>query len=184
MLSRIILKIGKGSKKDGKRKMEKNVLGASLQKSENEEYLCKIFTMLKKMENISIIKEKTELNNTELRLITEVLFADLNGERLISTQIAKKLSVTRSAISQIVNNLEERGIIKRVPDKVDRKIAYIELTDSSFEVYQKAKNAGEDFIGELVKDFGKERLDLLLSLSEDFWETIAKLHKKETEDKE
>ena len=156
--------------------VEKNVLGTQIQKSENEEYLCKIFSMLKKMENVSIIKEKSALNNTELRLVGEVLFASMNGERLISTQIAKKLSVTRSAISQIVNNLENKGVIKRVPDKVDKKIAFIELTDASLEVYQTAKNLGENFVEDIIKDFGKDKLDQLLSLSESFWETVEKLN--------
>lgn len=163
-------------KKDGKEMIEKNVVGTQVQKSENEEYLCRIFSMLKKMENVSIIKEKSALNNTELRLVGEVLFASMNGERLISTQIAKRLSVTRSAISQIVNNLEGKGVIKRVPDKVDKKIAYIELTDDSLEVYQTAKTLGENFVGDIVKEFGKEKLDQLLNLSESFWKTIEKLH--------
>lgn len=156
--------------------VEKNVLGTQIQKSENEEYLCKIFSMLKKMENVSIIKEKSALNNTELRLVGEVLFASMNGERLISTQIAKKLCVTRSAISQIVNNLENKGVIKRVPDKVDKKIAFIELTDASLEVYQTAKNLGENFVEDIIKEFGKNKLDQLLSLSESFWETVEKLN--------
>ena len=67
-------------------------------------------------------------------------------------------------------------VIKRVPDKVDKKIAYIELTDDSLEVYQTAKTLGENFVGDIVKEFGKEKLDQLLNLSESFWKTIEKLH--------
>ncbi|MBE5753636.1 MAG: MarR family transcriptional regulator, partial [Clostridiales bacterium] len=98
------------------------------------------------------------------------------GERLISTQLAKKLDVTRSAVSQIVKKLEKDGVIKRVPDEIDKKIAYIELTENSLDGYKKAKEEGEVFVGKLIENFGKNKLDSLLSLSEEFWEIIEKLN--------
>ncbi|MBE5753464.1 MAG: MarR family transcriptional regulator, partial [Clostridiales bacterium] len=99
-------------------------------KSENEFYLGKIFAMLKKMEKIAIANKSAKLGDTELRLISEIVFSNYKGERLISTQLAKKLDVTRSAVSQIVKKLEKDGVIKRVPDEIDKKIAYIELTEN------------------------------------------------------
>ena len=130
--------------------MERNKT-VSITQQESEEYLVKIFAMLKKLDKITIVKKKSELNNTELRLISEVIFSNSEGKRLISTQLAKKLNVTRSAISQIVNSLESRRIIKRVPDDVDRKIAYIELTDSAMDVYLQAKAMGVGFMSKLVE---------------------------------
>ena len=162
--------------------MERNKT-VSITQQESEEYLVKIFAMLKKLDKITIVKKKSELNNTELRLISEVIFSNSEGKRLISTQLAKKLNVTRSAISQIVNSLESRRIIKRVPDDVDRKIAYIELTDSAMDVYLQAKAMGVGFMSKLVEEFGKERLDTLLSLSDSFWETVERLNDEENNEK-
>jgi len=145
-------------------------------KSENEFYLGKIFAMLKKMEKIAIANKSAKLGDTELRLISEIVFSNYKGERLISTQLAKKLDVTRSAVSQIVKKLEKDGVIKRVPDEIDKKIAYIELTENSLDGYKKAKEEGEVFVGKLIENFGKNKLDSLLSLSEEFWEIIEKLN--------
>jgi DNA-binding MarR family transcriptional regulator len=145
--------------------------------TENEIYLGKIFAMFKKMEKIAMSQNDTELNNTELRLVSEILLSGYEGKRLISTQLAKKLNVTRSAVSQIVKNLESREIVKRVPDSVDKKIAYIELTDSAIGVYLKSKKIGEEFIGEMLRDFGKKNLDKLLELTEEFWETFERINK-------
>lgn len=145
-------------------------------KSENEFYLGKIFAMLKKMEKIAIANKSATLGDTELRLISEIVFSNYKGERLISTQLAKKLDVTRSAVSQIVKKLEKDGIIKRVPDGTDKKIAYIELTENSLDGYEKAKEEGEVFVGKLIENFGKNKLDTLLALSEEFWEIIEKLN--------
>ena len=141
----------------------------------NEEYLSKIFSMCKKMENVTMQKEKTQLNTTELRLVGEIIFANCEGKRLISTQLAKRLCITRSAVSQIVNNLESRGIVKRVADSVDKKIAYVELTDSSLEVYQSAKESAERSVGKIVEEFGRENLDQLLALSDKFWKVVENI---------
>lgn len=144
--------------------------------NENEFYLGKIFAMLKKMEKIAIANKSATLGDTELRLISEIVFSNYKGERLISTQLAKKLDVTRSAVSQIVKKLEKDGIIKRVPDETDKKIAYIELTENSLDGYEKAKEEGEVFVGKLIENFGKNKLDTLLALSEEFWGIIEKLN--------
>lgn len=141
----------------------------------NEEYWREIFSMCKKMESITMIKDKKELNTTELRLVGEIIFANCEGERLISTQLAERLCITRSAVSQIVSNLEGRGILKRVADPVDRKIAYIELTDSSMGVYQVAKESAERSVSKIVETFGRENLDQLLALSDKFWEVVENI---------
>lgn len=141
----------------------------------NEEYLNKIFAVSKKMERITMPKEKTQLNTTELRLVGEIIFAAREGKRLISTQIAKRLSITRSAVSQIVNSLEKRGIVKRVDDEVDRKIAYIELTESSLEVYHTAKKSAENTVGKIVDNFGRENLDQLFDLADKFLEVVENI---------
>ena len=144
-------------------------------KKTNEEYLSKIFSMCKKMESVTMMREKTQLNTTELRLVGEIIFANCKGERLISSQLAKNLCITRSAVSQIVNNLEGRGIIKRVADTIDKKIAYIELTDSSMEVYETAKASAEKSVGEIVEAFGRENLDKLFELADKFWEVVENI---------
>ncbi|MFQ7077253.1 MAG: MarR family transcriptional regulator [Christensenellaceae bacterium] len=50
-------------------------------------------------------------------LLGEVILAGYDGKRIISTQLVARLGVTRSAVSQMVNKLEARGIVRRVPTK-------------------------------------------------------------------
>ncbi len=135
--------------------------GIIIKKERREEYLTKLFTMLKKRADMFVIPNKTCLNKTEFRLISEIASAKALGERYISTQLAKRLGVTRSAISQIVNNLEERNVVKRVPDEVDQKIAYIELTEGIMEIYKPDIDACLDFVESLVEEFGEERFNEL-----------------------
>lgn len=146
----------------------------TLTPEQNEEYLLKIFSILKLMENISLVDRKTCLNDSELRLLGEIFTAKREGKRLISTQLADRLNITRSAISQMVNKLEKGGIVKRVPDAVDRKIAYIELSESAQEKYIEAKDIACSELGEVISSFGVAKFEKLCELAESFAQAVAK----------
>lgn len=147
--------------------------------SVNEKYLNAVFSILKRRDGITLANHKTHFNDTELRLIGEVLAAKGENKRLISTQLAAKLSVTRSAISQIVNRLEKKGVVKRVPDAIDRKIAYIEITEEMLASYKEDVEVYGAFIGGLVEEFGKERFEQMCALMEEFLILIEKANKPE-----
>ena len=146
---------------------------------QNRMYLGKIFAMLKRMENVALIGKETRFNRSELRLLTEILLAKCEGKRLISTQLAKRLNITRSAVSQIVNQMEAQGIVKRVPDEVDRKIAYIEFTGEAMEHYEKEVETASKFVGALLEELGVEKMERLLVLAEDFANAVESVNKKD-----
>lgn len=145
----------------------------------NEKYLNAVFSMMKKRDGIMIADKKTRFNDTELRLISEVLSAKQGGNRLISTQLATKLGVTRSAISQIVNRLEETGVLKRVPDAVDRKIAYIEVTEETMDSYRADMKTCGDFVGRVVERFGDEKFKQMKGLLEEFMDMMDEERQRE-----
>ena len=140
--------------------------------TKKDKYLNALFALLKRNNGVIIADKKTHYNDTEIRLLYEVLMAKERGERLISTQIAKLLGVTRSAISQVVNRLEAEGVVVRVADDVDRKIAYIEVTESTLAVYEQDKAVCADFIERVVEKFGEEKFDTLCVLFDEFMGTV------------
>ncbi|MBQ7831204.1 MAG: MarR family transcriptional regulator [Clostridia bacterium] len=145
---------------------------ACKKKNENDKYLKAVFALLRRNERMSLAGKKTHFNNTEIRLICEILAAKEEGERLISTQLAKLLGITRSAISQIVNHLEAEGVVKRVADDVDRKIAYIEVTEETLVNYQKDIDCCKEFIGNVVEKFGKDNFETMCVLFDSFMDTV------------
>ena len=130
------------------------------------------------MENITLVDRKNCLNNSELRMLGEIFSANREGKRLISTQLADRLNLTRSAISQMVNKLEKDGVVKRVPDEIDRKIAYIELSEIAYEKYVQAKEAASSELGEIISSFGVAKFEKLCALSESFAKAVEKQKSK------
>lgn len=150
-------------------KKEKNATCIKrVSESKEEAYLAKIFAIMKARNRIVFHDGKTHFNDTELRLISEIVSAMYEGNRLISTQLADLLGITRSAVSQIVNRLEEQGVVQRVADDVDRKIAYVVLANGVLEKY------GEDlaicfrFLNRVMDRFGEERFFRMCNDFEEF----------------
>ena len=142
-------------------KTERNATG-------NEKYLNGIFTMMKNMDNLTVADKSTRFNSTEMRMIGEIMASRYVGKRLISTQLAQLLGITRSAVSQIVNRLEAQGILQRVADEVDRKIAYIEITENALEMYGDDLKICVDFVGRVVERFGVEKFNNMCAAFEEF----------------
>ena len=100
--------------------------------------------------------------------MNEIVYATGAGERLISTQLADRLGITRSAVSQIVGKLEKDGAIRRLPDEVDKKIAYVELTDEMAAKYKTIVEHYTSFVGKVIAYMGVHKMDKLLTLVDEF----------------
>lgn len=138
----------------------------------NEKYLNDIFTLMKQMNGLTIADKETRFNHTEMRLLGEIMASRYVGKRLISTQLADLLGLTRSAISQIVNRLEAQGIVKRVADDVDRKIAYIEITEEALKTYGDDLQICVEFMGRVVKKFGVDKFNTMCASFEEFCDLV------------
>ena len=133
-----------------------------------QEYVDLFFSVIKKKNSILMTDKKTHFNETEMCLIREILEANKKDSRLISTQLASRLGVTRSAISQIVNRLEKAEVVKRVPDAVNKKIYYVELLEGTEEKYNEDLAVCGDFITKTIEAFGEEKFALLCKFVEEF----------------
>ncbi len=142
--------------------------------SENDRFLAAIFAFQKRRDGLVVCTKKSRFNDTELRLLNEIILAEREGKRLISTQLATRLGITRSAISQIVNRMEKEGVVKRVPDAVDRKIAYIVMTEKTEIEYQAELKASKSFVGKVVREYGVEKFEMLCKMMDEFLDVIEK----------
>ena len=136
--------------------------------AENKEYLHKIFEMFRAVEYTINVQRHERYNNTEIRLVNEIVYAASKGERLISTQLANRLGITRSAVSQMVAKLEKDGALRRVADEVDKKIAYIEVTEAVAATYREIVEEYSNFVGRVIAHMGVNKMDKFLALTDEF----------------
>ena len=157
-----------GAEKMKKRKIQKPITSAE----ENKVYLRRLFAMVRDMERAMDSHRKEGYSNTEIRLMNEIVYAAGAGERLISTRLADRLGITRSAVSQIVSKLEKDGMVRRIPDETDKKIAYVEVTEKAMESYEVVMEEYADFVGKVVVHMGEAKLNKMLALVEEFHDAV------------
>lgn len=113
--------------------------------------------------------EEARLNRTEKMLLNVVQFKTEAGEKVISTQIADYLNVTRSAVSQTVNKLEREGYLRRVPSDTDKKIFYVCLSERENLKFEERVAHDRALFDSVAEKMGKAETRELIALSEKFF---------------
>ncbi len=133
---------------------------------ELNENVLKLICAGKKLENADFFTGYDKLSKTEFRLLQEIIVAGKNGKNIISSHLAKKLGITRSAVSQIVTKLERENIVRRVASPTDRKIAYVQLSDYSRELYEAQCARANALMERIIAEFGEEEFSNFIGNAE------------------
>ena len=135
---------------------------------ETNKLMQDIYSICKKLDDIKIFYHAVPFNNTEMQMIREIVLVKESGEHIIASSLAKKLGITRSAVSQIVNKLEKNNIIKRFPDPMDKKVAFIELSENAVSVYEETKRRVNVFLEQVVEKLGEEKVENFIKGANEF----------------
>ena len=127
------------------------------------DYLAEFIQILRNVEGLDLFPSTAKLSKTEFRILREIIEESEKGNGIISSELARRIGITRSAISQIVNKMEARGIVKRVPAPNDKKIAYVQLSESTHGVYEEQCKQAGDMLEKIVSVYGKENMDQFIA---------------------
>ena len=82
-----------------------------------------------------------------------LLFLLMHENRLNMKTIAKHLSVTNPAITHFADQLESKGLVKRIPSNNDRRIILLEITDKGKQCVQKIQEKAYGFVSQIFSEF-------------------------------
>ncbi|MDE6411734.1 MAG: MarR family transcriptional regulator [Clostridia bacterium] len=145
---------------------------------ESGKYLNKLILTIKFLEGLNMLPENVNLSQTEFRLIREIVMEREAGNQIISSEIARRLNITRSAVSQLVTKLEKKGVVNRMASPTDRKIFYVVLSESSLAIFKQQCDEVNRLINRVVEEFGHDKTDRLIELCEDFATVFDRLRKE------
>ena len=97
-----------------------------------------------------------------MRLIAENALD--SAENVYAADIQNGLHVSRPAISQMLNSLEEKGYIRREIDGRDRRRLLLTLTAKGEKIMQVMKGHANRVIAEIISRFGEENTTRLIGL--------------------
>lgn len=135
---------------------------------EGSNLMQEIYAIGKRLEELKIFHRAMPFNNTEMQMMREIIAAKERGSRVISSGLAKLLGITRSAVSQMVKKLESKGVVRRVPDSRDKKIAYIELSEKARSIYEESRARVNGLLERIVAKLGEEKVEHFITGTNEF----------------
>lgn len=132
------------------------------------DYAMQLFGIMRTVDELKLFGDPVRLSRTELKLVMEVLAERSKGRDIISSELARRLGVTRSAVSQLVTKLEGSGIIARAAAPDDKKIAYVRLSERALAEFERQCREIDELFAVCAEKFGKERMQRLSVDSIDF----------------
>ncbi|SDS04922.1 transcriptional regulator, MarR family [Paenibacillaceae bacterium GAS479] len=96
------------------------------------------------------------------------------------SELSELLQITMPSVSQMINGMEEKGYVKRVTSKNDRRVVYIMLDVEGEAALKKAKKAFLTFTDEIVSRLGNEETEQLITLCDQLYEIIDDIKKRQS----
>jgi DNA-binding MarR family transcriptional regulator len=82
-------------------------------------------------------------------------------------ELARRLRVTPGSLVPLIDRLEEQGYVRRVPDLVDRRTTWLDLTPRAGKLFERMRGMGASrMAGAIAKLIPKDRAELVRLLNE------------------
>lgn len=115
-----------------------------------------------------------ELSGNEVSVIRAMLTRQ--GHDINMSELATMIGCGKSAASQLVGRLEDKGIVERYMAKEDRRVVYVRLTPGGEKMYASYKKSFEQFLERFIAEMGDadtEELTRLMKKSDTIFKKLT-----------
>ena len=111
---------------------------------------------------ISNIFQEQGFNITpEQFLVMDALW---NDGTMSQQQIAQTIMKDKNSVVKLLDGLEKKNLVTRVPDKVDRRQNLIEVTPYAMEIQEKIKEVAITAVDHVIKDIPQEEMHIFIKV--------------------
>ena len=100
---------------------------------------------------------------------------DYSSKGVKASDLSKFLSITKPAISKLINTLEEKGYVERITDKSDRRVVYINITENGEKILEEETKMFEEFTQKIVAKMGEGDTDEMIRLFKKMYDAIVEI---------
>jgi DNA-binding MarR family transcriptional regulator len=135
----------------------------------------KLFGALKKFRKLSMnFRGSGEIPHREIMML-KLIKAHSGEEGITMTTLSEHFEISKPAVSQMINGLEDKNMVERITLKSDRRIVYVRLTELGEETLAKSFQEMHNKLNGYLEKMGEEDIETLVSL-------LDKLHRIMSED--
>ncbi|MDB5085904.1 MAG: MarR family transcriptional regulator [Bacilli bacterium] len=95
-----------------------------------------------------------------------MLYCIQNERQCTVSQLADKMHVKPSAITVMLDRLEQHGCIVRIRDQADRRVVYVQLTETGSEYLEQVMQIRKQMIQQCLKQLPQQEFDAFLNTLE------------------
>lgn len=125
-------------------------------------YLMEKIDLKKLFKNISIIDYNAMLAIIRINPQSE------ETEKLYLRDIADNLKISIARVSQMIEKLRDKGMIKWMHDGKGEKGTYIQITDRGIKTVEEQHEVLNRFYGKIIERYGKDKFEQMLSMISEF----------------
>lgn len=104
--------------------------------------------------------------------ILMLLKQQCKNSRMNQTELGRMLLVNRSNVTGLIDRMERAGLVRRIPDAVDRRVHQIEMTDAGRETLDSCEHVYYRRIEDVMSNLSPERRDRLVEELESLRERL------------
>lgn len=131
---------------------------------------------------MDIMNSSSQLNMTELMLMNEIADNTVSsGNNVGISDVREYLSVSKPAVSQILNSLEKKGFILRDIDKRNRRNLIVTLTDAGRTVLESEFEKFNNKLKQIISFLGEEDVKKMIAIVNRMIEISNDLSDKENQ---
>lgn len=128
---------------------------------------------------MDITKDNKSVNMTELILMNGVVNNAIDSENNINlSDIREYLSISKGAVSQMLNSLEKKGLINRDIDKNNRRNLIVTLTPEGRQILERQYNEFSDRLEEIINRLGEDNVKQMHKIVNRMIEIIDELNQE------
>lgn len=88
------------------------------------------------------------------------------------SELSKAAKMSKPAVSQMLNVLEDKSLIERMTTKTDRRVVYVKLTDKGREQFQSKAEELSSLLDKIVIELGEDDTESLVNLLDKLYDII------------
>jgi DNA-binding MarR family transcriptional regulator len=83
-------------------------------------------------------------------------------------ELAEEMNIRPATLTGLADRLEAKGLIHRWPDRADRRVVRVGLTDAGAALLDEASAAGHAFLDSIFRRMGPEAVDAFIEAANAF----------------
>lgn len=125
----------------------------------------KIYQTMQKFQKLGMnSKFAGEMPRSEIMMLKMINRDTSSTEGVTISTLSERLEITKSAVSQMINVLEDKGYVERITTKNDRRIVYVRLTEVGEQSLEKSLQSLLVSLNQVFEKMGEKDTETLLGL--------------------